>query len=73
MVWKLRQIAKEAEARADNAAQAEAMYIAKFLREQSADIMGNAIAGVGNTERCDAASEVLEMAAEMIEKGEYKK
>jgi hypothetical protein len=73
MAWKLTRKAKEAEARAQTAAQGEAMYIARFLREQAADIIGNAISGVGNAERCEAASEVLELAAEMIENGEYKK
>lgn len=73
MVWKLTRKVKEAEEKARTAAQEETTHIAKFLREQAADIMGNAMSGIGNAERCEAAAEALELAAEMIENGEHKK
>lgn len=73
MVWKLTQKAKEADKRASVSAQSEAMYIADYLRRQAADILGNAMAGRGTNDRCDVAAEALEMAAEVIESGDYRK
>lgn len=73
MMWKLTQKAKAAERRCETAAQEEVAYIVKFLRDEASDIMGNAMAGRGDAPRCDAAVEALELAAEMIESGDYRK
>ena len=70
-IWALRKKVKAAEDRADHAASTEAEMIVNYLRKQAADILGNAMAGRGTTDRCEAAAEALELAAEAIDNREH--
>lgn len=70
-LWGLRKKLKAAEDRAEHAASTEISMVAKYLRTQAGDILGNAMAGRGTTERCEAGAEALELAAEAIENKEH--
>jgi len=45
--------------------------IAEFLRLEAARFIGESLKGDYMEDRCDAAAEALELAADMIEKREY--
>lgn len=66
-VWELKSRAEQAEKRV----QEMEMRIAAYLRHEAAEIMGNALAGKGHDDRCEAAATALELAAEDIETGRY--
>ena len=70
-IWALKKKVKAAEDRADHAASTEVDMVTKYLRKQAADILGNAMAGRGKLDRCEAAAEALELAAEAIENKEH--
>ena len=70
-VWTLKHRTERAEKQAEEVEKRTEGRITGWLRREAAKIIGESMGGECLEDRCDAAAEALELAADMIEKGEY--